>query len=286
VGLTKEQLERRLRGLGGSDAAAVLGKSRFRSRFGLWLLKTGQVGDGPTSWDMRRGQAMEPEILAWYAEQMRCTLIPSNTMVHPGYPWMLAHLDAIATDGNEMWNVEVKAPISFGRQHWGEPWTADIDREYLPQVIHQMAVADLNRTDVVVSFGGAEPVIYRIYRDREAENLLISIEENFWTVCVVNGIQPEIDESDDAEAWLIQLYKTSSNRMLTGDVDTELEVSRRTKLNAEIKERKRDIKKIDNMFRAIIGSSFGIETPNWYVTWRPDKNGVRRLRYSYQGEDE
>ena len=57
-----EWLEARRGGIGGSDAATLLGVSKFSSPYKLWAEKTGRdIGDFDNPY-MRRGRALEPVI--------------------------------------------------------------------------------------------------------------------------------------------------------------------------------------------------------------------------------
>ncbi len=61
-GLSHEEwLKWRMKGIGGSDVAAILGISKWKSALELWLEKTGQADDSFTDNEaMMWGRIMEP----------------------------------------------------------------------------------------------------------------------------------------------------------------------------------------------------------------------------------
>lgn len=62
-------LAERRKGIGGSDIAALLGMSPFKTPVDLWLDKTGRADPTPDNPAMRLGRELEPAVLARYAEQ-------------------------------------------------------------------------------------------------------------------------------------------------------------------------------------------------------------------------
>ena len=61
-------LEERRQGIGGSDAAAAVGLSPWKTRLELWLEKTGQTPDREETPEMRRGTLLEPVVKQLYAD--------------------------------------------------------------------------------------------------------------------------------------------------------------------------------------------------------------------------
>ena len=96
-GLPREQwLEYRRKGIGGSDAAAVLGISPFRTGRDLYYDKLNIVtADDAENWvQMEVGTLLEPLVAKIFAHKTGYKIYRRPFMFrHPQYPWMLADLD-------------------------------------------------------------------------------------------------------------------------------------------------------------------------------------------------
>ena len=97
----------RRQGIGGSDAAAVLGVSPYKTRYMLWAEKRGLVPPAPPNPAMTRGTALEPVARAAYEREVGGLMFPCQ-MVHPEHPWMRANLDGLSPDATTF--LEVKCP--------------------------------------------------------------------------------------------------------------------------------------------------------------------------------
>ncbi len=91
-----EWLEYRRKGLGGSDAAAVLGISPFRTARDLYYDKLGVVtADDQENWvALEVGTLLEPLVARIFEKKTGLKVYQRKCMFqHPHYPWMLADLD-------------------------------------------------------------------------------------------------------------------------------------------------------------------------------------------------
>ena len=130
-GLPREQwLEYRRKGIGGSDAAAVLGISPFRTGRDLYYDKLNIVtADDAENWvQLEVGNLLEPLVAKIFAHKTGYKIYRRPFMFqHPLYPWMLADLDYMVElpDGSpECHPVRcVPAGRAFGqrRRHWDRP---------------------------------------------------------------------------------------------------------------------------------------------------------------------
>ena len=95
--LTREEwLEWRRKGIGGSDAAAVLGISPFRTAVDLYYDKLGlPLEDGEDNWVAKEaGVLLEDLVARIFARKTGLKIYQRKCMFqHPEHPWMLADLD-------------------------------------------------------------------------------------------------------------------------------------------------------------------------------------------------
>jgi putative phage-type endonuclease len=174
----------RLDGLGGSEIAAVLGLSKWQSRFSLWHLKAGRVREQVENEEMEWGKRLEPVVLAKWSEQHpEWTARPSGTYCHPDRRWQIANPDLVgdATDGDDQILVEAKTALYA--DEWGEPGTDQVPPYYLCQTRWYLDVFGLSVAHMPVLIGGHDYREYVIHQDqadvelmrREAEAFLDSL---------------------------------------------------------------------------------------------------------------
>lgn len=179
-------LEERRKGIGGSDVAAIMGMSPWKTPYQVYQEKRREVdawqGNEATDW----GKRLEPAIRQWYSDVTgRCVRLPEKILFSSSYPFMLASLDGFTDDPR---GVEIKTARSS--KGWGEPGTNEIPDYYILQVQHYMAVTGFDVFDVPVSIGGGSPELYEVPADKELQDMIIEAEASFWQR-VVDGDPPD-----------------------------------------------------------------------------------------------
>ncbi|KAB0670281.1 YqaJ viral recombinase family protein [Oryzomonas sagensis] len=171
-----EWLQARRSGIGGSDAAAVLGVSRYATPYQVYLDKRGELPEPPESPAMFWGRALEPAIRQRYADATgRTVRVPGRIVRHRERPYLLATLDGVTDDGRVL---EIKTARSA--EGWGEPGSDEIPEAYLCQVQHYLMVTGLELADVAVLIGGQDFRLYEVRADRELQELMAGREAEFW----------------------------------------------------------------------------------------------------------
>lgn len=208
-GLDRETwLEVRMRGIGGSDAAAAVGLNPYKSMLELWLEKTGRDADlerpdpNDTSHPVFWGTLLEPIVAAAYTKQTGNRVRKVNAVLqHPKVGFMLANLDREIVGATGIHILECKTAGEFGSRLWrdGVP-------EYVQlQVQHQLAVTGKQAADVAVLLCGQKLNVHRIDRDEELITRLIELEARFWQY-VETDTAPPADGSESADRALRCLF--------------------------------------------------------------------------------
>ena len=186
-------LKERQKGIGGSDVAAILGMSPWRTPYQVWEEKTTPIDETAEEDDDYWGRVLEAPIRQAYADKTGRTVTkPAEAFVSSKYPFMRANLDGIADDGRV---VEFKT--SSKSDGWGEPGTDEIPDYYMTQVQHYLAVTGVKTADVAVLIGGNDFRIYTIEADEELQALLIERESEFWAL-VESRTPPDLTSTKDA----------------------------------------------------------------------------------------
>lgn len=197
----RQWLHARRSGIGGSDAAAIMGLSKWKTPFQVYQDKIGEGGPDIDSEPMLWGRQLEPVIRQQYAERTGRTVYFSDAneiIRHPKHEWMLASLDGKTEDGRVL---EIKTARTAS--DWGEAGTDQIPQQYLIQVQHYMAVTGLPVADVAVLIGGSDFRLYEVPADAELQAMMIEAEHEFWQQVIARN-PPEPVSFADAVA----RYKT------------------------------------------------------------------------------
>lgn len=195
-------LKLRNNGLGGSDAATVLGVSPWKSALALWAEKTGQKEPEDLSKNQRVywGQKNEQNIAEWFMEQTGKRVIRRGMMQSCEHPWMLASVDREVV--GESAGLEIKtAGVDQARQ-----WLEDeMPTAYYLQIQWYLAVTGWDKWYVAVLIGGNEARWKEVVRNEEQIAELIKAGEEFWKH-VTDRTPPPPDGSESAGKTLSILY--------------------------------------------------------------------------------
>ena len=194
-----EFLARRKSGIGGSDVAAVLGVSPWKTPYQLYLDKIGDEIDNATSARMEAGTRLEPVIADWFADRHpELTIQRRNAMYrHREHPELIANIDRYIVGGGIL---ECKTYTGYDRDRFGEGGDA-IPEEYLLQVQHYMYVTGYHECTVAVLIHGWDYREYNIAYDRELAEFAAAKCVEFWQNHVAAHVPPPPSGNDDLAAY-------------------------------------------------------------------------------------
>jgi putative phage-type endonuclease len=240
-----EWLKQRMSGVGGSDAPAVLGLSKWRTPLDVYLEKRGEGVPTEDREPMRWGRILEQPIRQEYAERTgRIVRVPDGLIRHPQHDWMLATVDGVTDDGRL---VEIKTARSA--DGWGEPGTDEVPQAYLIQVQHYLTVTALSVADVAVLIGGQDYRQYEIQADPELQAMIVESEAEFWDR-VQNGTPPDPVNYSDV---VTKYGRASRSATIVADAATVAAVET---LRA-IREQYKAIEESEQHARAIVMQALG-----------------------------
>lgn len=195
---TPEWLAARRAGIGGSDAAAVLGLSPWRTPAEVFDEKIGTTLDAPISNEaMEWGTLLEPVILSEYQRRTGQSVAGTYGLLRSiERPWMLLSPDAITLEGRI---VEIKTTRSGNG--WGEPGTDEIPIHYLAQVHHALIVTGAPVCDIAVLIAGSDFRLYHVEADLALHADMIEQEEAFWRLVETRTPPAIVSVSDAVRRW-------------------------------------------------------------------------------------
>lgn len=222
-----EWLQERRMGLGGTDSAAIMGVSKFKTPMEVCLAKWGELPETPQNDLMRYGLLIEPVLRQWYVNETgRTVTVPDGVIRHSKQPFLLASLDGFTDDGRVL---EIKT-ASRGDE-WGEPGSDEIPDAYMCQVQHYMYVTGAPVADVVVSIMGKMPVMYEVEADKELHDMMIQVESDFWHNNVLAGVLPDYTTVKD----IALRFRKSTAGEIKAAQETLMALSELKKLRETIK---------------------------------------------------
>jgi len=193
-------LEHRRHGIGGSDAAVIMGVSPWTSLMDLWLEKTGQYVEDIDSESMYWGRVLEAVIAKEFAIRNKLKIRRVNAILqHPDYPYMIANVDRVIVGRKE--GLEIKTGHEFSSQHWEN----GVPAYYYAQVQHYMAVTGFKLWHIAVLIGGNKYEQFVVHRSEDYINELIAAEAEFWKL-VEERTPPPIDGTKASTELIKRLY--------------------------------------------------------------------------------
>src|SRR5690625_4465351 len=233
-----EWLQERKKGLGGSDASAILGFSPWKSAFELYIEKTSDTVQEIDNEAIHWGNVLEDVVAEEFSRRTGKKVRRRNQMfVHPEHEFMIANIDRDVVGERAL--LECKTTNAFAADQWEGD---QIPPAYMCQLQHYMAVLDYEKAYIAVLIGGQKYVWKEIARDDEFIELMIQHEKDFWENHVLAGVPPEIDGSKSASELLNQMYPEDNGETISLDKDAETLIEAIESIKAEVKE-KRDLKK-------------------------------------------
>lgn len=216
----EEWLSYRRRGIGGSDAAAILGISPWRTARDLYYDKLNVVkADMDENWvALEMGHLLEDLVARIFAKKTGLHIFQRKVMFqHPLYPWMLADLDYLVElpDGSNA-ILEIKTTNYNAREIWWYNGEEIVPVYYESQGRHYMSVMNLDRVYFCCLYGNNEDevIIRHLDRDYAYESELIALEDAFWNDHVQKHQPPDYTESGDLILQSLQRWKGIDRRDL------------------------------------------------------------------------
>lgn len=184
------------RSIGGSDAAAVMGVSRYKTPAQVYDAITGRTGPRPTEDDRgptERGRAMEDLIIRLYERETGNITFRQDRTISQEHPFLHASPDALIRSVLPEHNglLEIKAP---GTHVIRSIKSEGIPAEYYIQMQHYLFVLGLMWGDfVALDYDRWEPVIIKVPRDEQKIAEIVDKCTAFWLDYVEKGIRPAAD---------------------------------------------------------------------------------------------
>lgn len=207
LGMSREEwLELRRHSIGGSDAAAIIGLSKWASPYTVWADKTGRLPDKPDTEAMRQGRDLEEYVAQRFSEATgkrvkRCNAILYN----PAYPHSHADVDRMIVGENAGLECKTTSTLDV-KQFRG----VEFPEKYYAQCVHYMAITGADRWYLAVLVLGKEFHVYTLERDEAEIRALMDAETSFWEQYVETDTPPAADGAESTTDAIRTIYADSS----------------------------------------------------------------------------
>lgn len=248
--------------LGGSDVAAVLGLSPWRTRVELWRDKiTPRDPDAPKKRVFKRGHRWEAVVAEMLVEALQelghtVEIVATNRRYVDGHHDFLAceiDFELRLNGEDEITNCELKTVHPFKSKEWGESFSDDTPVHYTAQVMHGLGITARRRGILAALFGADELRVYEIVRDDQTIDWMRAQAVEFWTTHVLGGVPPEPEEDSDIDV----LYPHPADPEVTVEATDEIveAVLRMRAIAREIKAREGEYEVLEYMVKRFMGTA-------------------------------
>lgn len=168
-------LAARKKGIGGSDAAAIVGLSPWKSALSLWAEKTGQAEPENLSDNERVywGNQLEDLVAREFTKRTGKETRRRGLLANDEFPFLLASVDRLI--------VGEDAGLECKTSSFGKAWDGDeIPDSYYVQCLHYMLVTGAARWYIAALIGGNRFIWKEIKRDEKDVSALLDAEKDFW----------------------------------------------------------------------------------------------------------
>ena len=228
----EEWLAERMKGIGGSDAAAILGLNPYHSPYALWTEKTGKITpeDISDKEAVRLGNDLEQYVAERFTEKTGKKVRRENFILrNSDYPFAHANIDRWVIGENAGLECKTSSSYDMARQCK----EGEIPKHYYCQCVHYMMVTGAQKWYLGILVFGSGFYLFEIERNEDEIAALADAERCFWEN-VTRDVPPAIDGSQATTDALQTIFAESNGESvdLTGVsnfIDLYNEVGRQIK---------------------------------------------------------
>lgn len=184
----EQWLEERRKGIGSSDAAAIIGLDPYKSPLQVLFDKLGMMQEKEINEAMRFGIEAEQYVADRFTEATgkETVTFVNSISANPKYPFALASIDRFIPAEQTFVEIKTTSMWNLGKFKDGK-----YPANYYVQCVHQMAVLDVPYCYLAVYIPQVEFKWFKIERNMEEEEALMQAEKEFWENYVLKKVIPQ-----------------------------------------------------------------------------------------------
>ncbi len=268
-------LAERQTGIGASDAAGVLGLSRWATPLSVYQSKVEPLDDEASGMSL-------PQWLGLRLEDVVAELFTGRTGLetradqrlhrHPEDPWLISHLD-FRVKGRPDELVECKT--AYDSRGWGDEGSEDVPVDYWVQAQHEMLVTGAKVCHLAALFSFRDFRAYRIERNDVFLGQWRQAAAEFWHDHVEAKVPPPLEGDQFSKQVVRARWPSHDEDLKVLPPERELVVLRLREERAKLKQQEIVVATLEHRVEDLIGDAAGI-TGTWgKVTWKTTKDRVK-----------
>ena len=183
-----EWLQLRQKTIGGSDAAAIIGLSKWETSYSVWAEKTGRIAHTEDNEAMRTGRDLEEYVAKRFEEATgKKVRRENNVLYNDQFPFAHANIDRIVIGEKAGLECKTTSVLNLSKFQGG-----DYPDNYYVQCVHYLAVTELERWYLAVLVLGKGLYTYCIERNQAEIDALMAAEAEFYQY-IEKDLAPEPD---------------------------------------------------------------------------------------------
>jgi len=273
--MSREQwLKLRQTGLGGTDVAAVLGLSPYKTALDVYLEKTGAKQPPRDNVKMKAGRMLEDVVALWWAlENGYKVRRDFKVRFHHKHRCLLANIDRlIVANGSNRGSgvLEVKTTSGFVFKRWEEK---GLPPDTYCQIMHYLNVTGHRWGRVAILVDGYDlrdiPVVY----DKEYIDLMTRQLLSFWKEHVEKRVPPEpVNEKDIKSLW----PKAEDEKVVQADETTLKTVNRLVDVTTQLTDLSAQKKELELQIKLLLKDATILAAGDTrLVTWKQARDSLK-----------
>lgn len=261
----EEWLEHRKKGLGGSDAASILGLNPYSSPFSVWADKTGKTPPTEDNEAMRQGRDLEQYVADRWMEATGKKCRKKNAILfNDEYPFALANIDRDVIGENAGLECKTTSVMNLKKFKNG-----NFPETYYCQCMWYMAITGAERWYLAVLVLNKEFLTFVIERDEAEIKALMDTGREFWKYVETNT-PPPMDGSIPNSDTLSAMYGYSKQNETPIYLPDRLEVCERyQEVKKQIKELETVKRECEQILQEDLKDNEIGECERFSVSWKP-----------------
>lgn len=274
VGMSREEwLKHRRKGIGGSDAAAIVGLNPYSSPFAVWADKMGELPPKEETESIRLGHDLESYVAKRFEQETGKKVRKKNAIIYnENYPYAFANVDRLVT--GEDAGLEIKTTSEMNLKTFK---SGNYPATYYTQCTHYMLVTGAKVWYLAVLVFSKGFFVFKIERDEDEIKALAEAEKQFWNDYVMKKEPPEPDYKPATSDALNYIYEPDGTEIYAKS-DIDAEIDRLNDLKQQKSELDKEIKAAENKIKNYMGDAETLTGTNMICTWKVQK----RSSYDYK----
>lgn len=263
-------LDERRKGIGGTDAAAILGVNRWTTPLQVWLHKRNEAAPRIETEPQWWGLACEPLIARRFVEKTgRKVWRPQ----HPdGRTRMIVHPEHACIIGSPDYFLFVEAGLDCKMARsddgWGPPGSDEVPESYIIQAQHYMAITGFGLWYIAALIGGNDFRVYEIRASRELQDFIVATCVEWWERHIVGGERPPMDGDEETSRWLTYRFPSHGAKITRAPIEATAIAHDLWRARSAMAEAEAIRATRENSLKELIGENAGIEGDGWRATWK------------------